>query len=156
MNKAFTIKAVVLVLLCLFVSFMSLGCRFFSNSSPKAKKIAGEVEITPEWKEIVPAAPLETNEEIQFVGLKLENIKSRSETDRYKLLKNDGGLLQVDVELIDKAGNSLKLFPIGVAEFVEFGTGNILPKDASYQKIRIRSDEKILVKEIIWGDSSAW
>jgi hypothetical protein len=152
MNRFYALAAAALVLLAVF----GAGCRSFSGVRTPERKIAGEIEIGPEWREITVDPPLAVNEEIQFVGLQIEDLKERTGADRLRLVRRDGKELQIDAELIDQAGNPTALFPIGIGRLVEFGTGNRLPAQAAYGKIRIRSSEKISVKEIVWGDSSSW
>lgn len=157
------INLIVTGILILIIVVIAIGCHsFFSNPSPPTqRKIAKNVQINTQWTQIKPEPPLESVNKIQFIGLKIDNIKTWKDENQEKLLLENGAELTIEIQLIDAKGKITTLFPNGLGEFIEFGKRT---KDKSkiedayfeigenFNEIRIRSDTQILAKEIIWSE----
>jgi hypothetical protein len=150
-------------ILILITIVIAVGCRsFFSNPSPPAqRKIAGNVKINSEWEKIIPDTSLEAVNKIQFIGLKIDNLKGWKDSEQEQLLLNDGTELTIEVQLIDEKGQITNLYPNGISEFAEFGKrtkdktrieDSYFQVGEKFKEIRIRSDKQILVKEIVWSE----
>jgi hypothetical protein len=157
------INLIITGILLLIIVVISIGCHsFFSNPSPPTqRKIAENVQINTQWTQIKPEPPLKTVNKIQFIGLKIDNIKTWKDENQEKLLLENGTELTIDIQLIDAEGKITTLFPNGLGEFIEFGKrteDKSKIEDAYFEigenftEIRLRSDKQILTKEIIWSE----
>lgn len=165
--KKIILSCLAIALLGAATALLEVGCKNFvadnlnTKQMSNLRKISGDVRLGGGWIEITPQPPLEVREKIQFVGLKLENVKGITGDNNQKILLKDGSQLSVDVEIVDEKGNITVLYPNGKAEFVEFGkrTKNrenpeeaLFSEDEIFTKVRIRCDKPIAVKEIVWID----
>lgn len=157
------INFIITGILILIIVVIAIGCHsFFSNPSPPTqRKIAENIPINTQWTQIKPEPPLKSVNKIQFIGLKIDNIKGWKDSNQEKLLLEDGAELMIEIRLIDEKGKVTTLFPNGIGEFIEFGKraeDKSKIEDAyfeigeNFNEIRLRSDKQIFVKEIIWSE----
>lgn len=162
MNKLQPIWLIIFILAMLVILF-GVGCKvFFAEHSPsKMRKIANNIQISEDWTEITPQPLVKATTKIQYIGLKLDNIKGWKDDAHETLQLNNGDELKIEIELVDEKGNITSLFPNGIGEFIEFGKRTKSKEnleDAYFQtgtnfyKIRLRSSKQILVSEIVWGE----
>ncbi len=153
----------IIFILGMIAALFGVGCKVFFGERPisKVRKIADNFQISSDWIEITPQPPIEAKVKIQYIGLKLDNIKGWKDESHETLWLNNGDELKIEIELIDEKGNVTSLLPNGIGEFVEFGKRTKNKEnleDAYFQigtnfyKIRLRSSKQILVDEIIWGE----
>jgi hypothetical protein len=145
------------------------GGRTVFNELPDKREIHGAIELGTEWVEINPKPPMESSQQVQYVGLKLDNVKDWDEKDKKKLLLTDGSVLSIEVELSDERGNKYSLVPNRIGKYVEFGKDKSdiplsappsnepdFPQDRVYTKVRIRSERPVKCEQVIWGVYTSW
>jgi hypothetical protein len=164
------ILAAITIGVALFLAFVAYaGYRIVSyglsvyQELPSKKEIAGPVEIGPDWREFAPQPPLKSSGRVQYVGLKLENVKRWDSKDARRLMLADGTSVLIEVELHDERGNIYSLVPNGIGPYIEFGKQKYaqteppntnepdFPSDRFYTKIRVRSDKRVSCSQIVWG-----
>ena len=162
MNKLQPIWLIIFILGMLVILFCA-GCKTFfaERSTSKTRKIADTIQIKEDWSEITMQPPVTATTKIQYVGLKLDNVKGWKNDSHETLQLNNGDELKIEIELVDEKGNITSLFPNGIGEFIEFGkrTKNkenledaYFQTGTNFYKIRLRSSKQILVNEIVWGE----
>jgi len=153
----------IILLLLILTAIIGAGCKtFFSEKKPPVRvKIAENRQLTENWSEITPPAPLEATAKIHVLALKIRNVKGWADENKQQLRLTDGSEVTIDLELVDEKGGATRLFPNGFGEYVEFGKraeNRAKPEDAYFQKgqklskIRLRSDKPVTAEEIIWSE----
>jgi hypothetical protein len=153
----------IILLLLILTAIIGAGCKkLFRDAKPPAKiKIADNKQLSQNWLEIIPPAPLEATAKIHVVALKIQNVKGWADEDKLKLRLADGSDVMIEVELIDDKGSAIPLFPNGFGEYVEFGKRAAnkenpeeyyFQKGQKFSKIRLRSDKPVTAEEIVWTE----
>jgi hypothetical protein len=114
------------------------------------RNIKGETTLTPEWTEITLETPLKPERDVQAVMLYLEEPYAADlEVNGVRL--PSGELVEPEVQLIDKAGNTYKLKYYGLfgRQLVIFTLRDQLV-GREYTTVRVRSEKPIRCREIFW------
>jgi hypothetical protein len=160
----FPASSLIIVLLLVSASLFGAGCKtFFSEATPPAIiKIAGDVRLNQNWREIALPAPLEARAKIHLIALKLPGAKGWADENKRKIRLADEGEATIEVELIDEKGIATPLFPNGFGNgFVEFGKraeNKEKPEESYFQagqkfsRIRLRTDRTVTAEEIVWTE----
>lgn len=119
MNKFQPIWLIIFILGMLVILFCG-GCKVFfaERSTSKMRKIADNIQISEYWTEITPQPPVKVTTKIQYIGLKLDNIKGWKDDSHETLQLNNGDELKIEIELVDEKGSITSLLPNGIGEFV--------------------------------------
>lgn len=114
------------------------------------RTIKGETTLTPEWTEIALETPLKPARDVQVIMLYLEEpFVGDFEAKAVRL--PDGALVEPEVQLLDKAGNTyaLKYYGFFGRKLIMFTLPDQLT-GRDYGTVRVRSNKTIRCKEIIW------
>lgn len=112
-------------------------------------QLSGPVRITQQWLELTPKKPLKVQRDWQEITL--------FPSPPIKTKDGNGPEFEIETELIDSEGRTYRPTP-GLSETL---TGNLtivtrsldfkdLPPDATFTKVRIKSNPPYPVKKILW------
>lgn len=125
------------------------------------RKISNKISLGSEWVEFTPQPPIEAGKNLCYIGLKISNVKGWGDANNETIALTDGSQLKIEIELINEKNQSTFLFPVGLAEFVEFGKhaknrDNIQDayfiKGEKFSKIRLKTNQPLIVDEVIWSE----
>lgn len=153
------IFAGVVVMFLLF----EIGCQSLPQrqNGGGVRKISDQINLGSDWVEFSPQPPIEATKTLCYIGLKISNVKGWGDANNETIALTDGSQLKIEIELINEKGKSTFLFPVGLAEFVEFGkrakNKDIIQdayfiKGEKFSKIRIKTNQPLIVDEIIWSE----
>jgi hypothetical protein len=140
-----------------------IGCQslFKEPKGGSVQKISNKINLGSDWVEFSPQPPIEATKSLCYIGLKISNVKGWGDANNETIALTDGSQLKIEIELINEKGQSTFLFPVGLAEFVEFGKraknrDNIQDayfiKGEKFSKIRIKANQSLIVDEVIWSE----
>ncbi len=134
------------------------------------REIAKDVLISADWTVFKPQPPMKIKKHFQEISLVLENCQQNASKNRANLIFSDGTVInpakQIIVEIFDEDGikYTLKSGRYSVGNYDEekgrfsvsaagFGSLKIaLPRNKSFNEIRIFSEKPFHCKKIIWHD----
>jgi hypothetical protein len=126
------------------------------------REIGARVTIGPEWLEITPRRPLTGDREIQEIVLWIE-APVRPSAEPLGCLLPDGSLVVPEVELVGEDGKIYRLHDYGdtiyptIRDHFDGRLYNLdLPHGRSYRTVRLRCDQQIPVKKIVWRCYNPW
>jgi hypothetical protein len=84
-----------------------------------------------------------------------------TERDGAGLVLPDGSIVRPQVELVSKDGTTYELnlpslFISNTGEILAYFSGDDLPKDKTYIKVRIRSDKAVRCNRVFWRNYNLW
>ena len=153
----------VLVVLVVFVStvlFVFTAGRIYRWHNPYLdQELAGPTITSTQWLEITPKSPLKVTRQRYLVTLDLDKSIS-TERNGAGLILPDGSIVRPQVELVSEDGmtyelNQPSLFT-SATETLAYFTGEALPKDKKYVRVRIRTDKPMRCKRIFWRNYNSW
>lgn len=126
------------------------------------REIASKVTIGPKWLEITPARSLTADREIQEIILWVE-APVRPSANPLACLLPDGSLVTPEVELVGDDGKIYKLAAFGetvyprIKDHFDATLRDLeLPRGKTYRTVRIRCEQEIPVKKILWRCYNPW
>lgn len=165
-NKPWGVRLIVLIPLVIislvFVGFISMKVyRIFNPYLDR--EISGPVTTSTEWLEIRLSKPLRPERHVQEIDVKFAEPYDYDHRTR-EIRFQDGSPLIVEVQLVDQYGNVFELNKVTALGRTGISRGmrdpstwqEILPKDRTYQAVRIRSNKPIEVSKIIWRSYNPW
>lgn len=123
------------------------------------QELAGPTITTTQWLEITPESPLRITRQRHLVALDLDR-SIRTGVGGARLILPDGSLVSPQVELVSSDGvtyelNEPSLFE-STTETLAYFTGEDLPKDKTYVRVRIRTDKPVRCRRIFWRNYNSW
>jgi hypothetical protein len=123
------------------------------------QELAGPTTITDQWLEITPKSPLRITRQRHLVALDLDS-SMRTGVGDARLILPDGSIVRPQVELVGSDGmtyelNRPSLFE-STTETLAYFTGENLPKDKTYVRVRIRCDKPVRCRRIFWRNYNIW
>jgi hypothetical protein len=124
------------------------------------QELAGPTTTTSQWLEIVPKSPLRVERQRHMIALDLDKSIS-TEREGSRLVLPDGSIVRPQVELVGNDGKTYELkvpslFLSNTGEILAYFSGDDLPKDKTYIKVRIRSDRPVRCNRIFWRNYNLW
>jgi len=124
------------------------------------QELAGPTTTTSQWLEIVPKSPLRVERQRHMIALDLDQ-SIRTEREGSGLVLTDGYIVRPQVELVGKDGKTYELnvpslFLTNTGETLAYFSGDDLPTDKTYIKVRIRSDRPVRCNRIFWRNYNPW
>src|SRR5262249_23170450 len=126
------------------------------------REIASKVTIGPKWLEISPERPLTADREIQEIILWVES-PVRPNANPLACLLPDGSFAIPEAELVGEDGRVYRLTAYGdtvyprIKDHFDARLYNLnLPRGRTYRTVRIRCDQEIPVKRILWRCYNPW
>ena len=124
------------------------------------QNLIGPVTITSAWIEIEPKSPLRVERQRHLIALDLDK-SIQTEQGGSGLVLPDGSIERPQVELVGKDGRTYQLnvpslFLSNTGETLAYFSGDDLPNDKTYIKVRIRSDRPVRCNRIFWRNYNIW
>ncbi|MDT5123142.1 MAG: hypothetical protein QOC96_2624 [Acidobacteriota bacterium] len=133
-------------------------------------KISGPVTLDETWIELHPETYLKADNDLQEVGLELEQpfnddffSKGKGPNKGKGILMPDGDVINPEIEVVDQDGNVFDLV-YGGGHIPGNGKGGTIiynppypqefPRDREYKTVRIRSPRPIKCKAVYWVSES--
>lgn len=163
MKTSLKITWFVVAVLVVFVStvfFVVTVGKFYRWHRPYLdEELAGPTITSTEWLEITPESPLKITRQRHLVALDLDK-SIRTEQNGAGLILRDGSIVRPQVELVSEDGTIYELnrpsLYESATETLAYFTGEDLPKDKTYVRVRIRSDKPVRCKRIFWRNYNPW
>jgi hypothetical protein len=128
------------------------------------REIAHDVLVSSDWTELKSDSPMKIVRKFQSVELRIDGAYMNTGKDDHNVYLPDGTAVNPEVQIADSDGNWYELkggrytvqsrgdasniMDVGTAGFAVSGAE--LPKDRTYNSIRIRSTVQFKCKSIIW------
>ena len=124
------------------------------------QELAGPTTTASQWLEIVPESPLRVERQRHLIALDLDK-SIHTEQGGSLLVLPDGSIVRPQVELVGKDGKTYELnvpslFLTNTGELLAYFSGDDLPNDKTYIKVRIRSDRPVPCNRIFWRNYNTW
>ena len=158
-------KIVLLVLLLCLLPIGLVGlfmtARLFRWYDPYLdQELAGPITTTSEWLEIAPKSPLRVERQRQMIALDLDK-SIHDQREGSGLVLPDGSIVRPQVELVGSDGKTYELnmpsfFLADTGETLAYFSGEKLPEDKTYIKVRIRSERPVSCNRIFWRNYNTW
>lgn len=159
-----TVVTVLLILVCLGVSTVItiwIAGRIYRWYNPYLdRNIAGPTTIDSTWMEFEPEAPLKVERQIYQVALELDG-SIKKEPGAWGIMLPDGSIVKMEVQLVGDDGITYDLdspsffFAYTGETLVKFSRRD-LPRDRTFVKVRIRTDQPINCRRIFWRNYNQW
>jgi hypothetical protein len=155
-----SLQLAVLVVCVSAVLFVFTAGRFYRWYDPYLdQELAGPTITSPQWLEITPESPLKITRRRHLVALDLDKSISTDQNGAGLILR-DGSIVRPQVELVSEDGTTYELNQPSLftsnTETLAYFTGEELPKDKTYVRVRIRTDKPVRCKRIFWRNYNSW
>ena len=124
------------------------------------QELAGPTTINAQWLEITPKSPLRITRQRHLVALELDK-SIRTGAGDARLILPDGSIVRPQVELVSDDGktyelNQPSLFAANTGETLAYFSGDDLPREKAYVRVRIRSDKPVRCNRMFWRNYNLW
>jgi hypothetical protein len=119
-------------------------------------ELAQNLTLTNEWVEIAPAKPLRAERQIQYLILTFAE-SGAPDVPKSGIRLPNGSVVTPEVQLIDQNGRTYNLHAVAFGSSgLSFASQTDLPKDRTFQTVRLRSNETIHVTSVHWRCWNQW
>jgi hypothetical protein len=165
MNKGIKIAVLILGCLLVFTCIAAYAIAYVLQLPMHVdRRIANDIIVSDNWTELRSDSPMKVVHSFQSIDLRIEGAYVAFKDGNDNLYLPNGSIIKPKVEIGDSDGNwyemeggsytaqprpdGSEIMDIGIARF---GTaGMTLPKDRTYNVVRIRSDVTFTCKSVIW------